>query len=62
MFLKTSQEESFAVVLFSISVLGHVRVSILRCALFFYVQWNRDLLFRHRSFFRMYCSQFLVPN
>ena len=26
------------------------------------IQWNRDLSFRHRSFFRMYCSQFLVPN
>jgi len=26
------------------------------------LQWNRDLSFRHWSFFRMYCSQFLVPN
>ena len=26
------------------------------------IQWNHDLSFRHRSFFRMYCSQFLVPN
>ena len=26
------------------------------------IQWNRDLSFRHRSFFRMYCSQFLVLN
>jgi len=26
------------------------------------IQWNLDLSFPQRSFSRMYCSQFLVPN